>query len=864
MHSRVTLPIEGMTCHRCTGHVDRALRDVPGVVGAEVRLDDQAAIVDYDPLQTDRQALARAVVAAGYRVADDDRATVGDPVPAVIAEPASIGSRPLPIIELPSKPAAKSAAAAPRDAPSTRPKRVRLVIEGMHCAACVGRVEQALSGVSGVVSADVNLVLNEAAVRYDPTRASLAQLQSALAAGGYRAAPIDDPQSTDERAARQRRQATVWKIRFVTGLALLMPTAALHLVGGGHDTLVRWTTLVAATATLVVLGGPYFVGAWHRLRERSADMDTLVSLGVVAAYIAGLADFFAHRHSMYFMDGAMILVFVTLGKWLEAKAKHRTGSAIRRLLELTPQTATVVDGSRHRTVDVADVEIGTTVVVRPGEQVPLDGLVLTGASAVDQAWLTGESLPVEKHPGDDVFAGTINGDGSLHIRTTRRAEQTTLARTIELVRHAQETKPQIQRFADRIVRVFVPLVLVAAGFTLAAWAIAGDWRTGLSAAIAVLVVACPCALGLAVPTAIVAASGRGAEAGILFKDAAALEVAASLSYVVFDKTGTLTEGRPRVVDLVPANSRVETRELLSFAAAAQRLSAHPLARCIVQAAEERGIAIPDADRLSVVAGRGITAHSAASEILVGNEKLFADRGLPVAALADSLATARAAGKTPLVVAVGARLLGFITVADTIAPHAAAAVRGMHDLGLRTLLLSGDHRTTAEAAAREVGIDETIAEVFPADKAAVVRRLQADGAKVAMIGDGINDAPVLTAANLGIAVGHGADAALEAADVVLANHDLRSAVRAVQLGRLTMRVVRQNLAWALIYNVVLIPAAAGVAALWQAGDWRLPPAYAAAAMALSSVCVVLNSLSLRVRRWDSLELSATSRRPTSFV
>jgi Cu+-exporting ATPase len=850
MHSRVTLPIEGMTCHRCTGHVDRALRDVPGVVGAEVRLDDKAAIVDYDPLQTDRPALARAVAAAGYRVADDERATVGDAPPeaaavSVVSVPsADDGFHELPIVALQANPGA-----AARAARIGAPKRLRLAVEGMHCAACVGRVEQALTGVPGVVSADVNLVLNEAAVRFDPSRASLAQFQAALAAGGYRAAPIDDPHSTDERAARQRRQATAWKIRFVTGLALLMPTAALHLVGGGHDTLVRWTSLITATATLIVLGGPYFVGAWHRLRERSADMDTLVSLGVVAAYVAGLADFLAHRHSMYFMDGAMILVFVTLGKWLEAKAKHRTGSAIRRLLELAPQTATVVDGPRHRTLDVAEVEIGTTIVVRPGEQVPLDGLVLKGTSAVDQAWLTGESLPVEKHPGDEVFAGTINGDGSLHIRTSRGSEQTTLARTIELVRHAQETNPQIQRFADRIVRVFVPLVLVAAAVTFTAWAFAGDWRTGLSAAIAVLVVACPCALGLAVPTAIVAASGRGAEAGILFKDAAALEVAASLTHVVFDKTGTLTEGRPRVVDLVPASPRTETRELLSFAAAAQRLSSHPLARCVVEAAEERGIDVPAAERLSVVAGRGISAHCAAGEILVGNEKLFVDRGLDVAALAESLAAARMAGKTPLVVAVGGRLLGFITVADKIAPHAAATVRAMHALGLRTLLLSGDHRITAEAVAREVGIDETIAEVFPAEKAAVVRRLQAEGARVAMIGDGINDAPVLTAANLGIAVGHGADAALEAADVVLAHHDLRAAARAVQLGRLTMRVVRQNLAWALVYNIILIPAAAGVAALWHADDWRLPPAYAAAAMALSSVSVVLNSLSLRARRWD---------------
>jgi len=817
------------------------LRSVPGVAAAEVLLGEGAAIVEFDAGRTDRPALARAVEAAGYRVPDDDRLTVSDAPPAV-AQLLPIASSALelaPRVAEPRRPEARG----------SRTKQIRLAIEGMHCAACVGRVEQALADVPGVASAQVNLVLNEANVRYDSSRTSLERLEAAVAAGGYRATPLDDPQSSDDRAARQRRQAVAWKIRFFTGLALLMPLIALHFTGDTHDTLARWTTLLAATTTFALLGLPYFTGAWHRLRERSADMDTLVSLGVGAAFVAGLFDFFAHRHSMYFMDGAMILVFVTLGKWLEAQAKHRTGSAIRRLLELTPQTAVIVKGTRTETVDVAEVAIGTTVLVRPGERIPLDGLVLTGASAVDQAWLTGESLPVEKNPGDEVFAGTINGDGSLHLRTTRHADQTTLAKTIELVRRAQETKPQIQRLSDRLVRVFVPAVLLIALATLAAWSLAGDWRTGISATVAVLVVACPCALGLAVPTAIVVASGRAAEAGILFKDAAALEVAASLTHVVFDKTGTLTDGRPRVVDLVPVTPDVDERTLLSYAAAAQRLSAHPLARCVVEAAEAWGLTTPAADRLSIVAGHGIVAHSEAGEILVGNEKLMAERALDVRPIEHRLAEARAAGKTPLLVALDGRLLGFLTVADRISPHSADAVRRMHDLGLKTLLLSGDHRITAEAAAREVGIDETIAEVLPSGKEAVVRRLQSEGARVAMIGDGINDAPVLTAADLGIAVGHGADAALEAADVVLANHDLRSAARAVQLGRLTMRVVRQNLAWAVAYNIVLIPAAAGVSALWNEAEWRLPPIFAAAAMTLSSVSVVLNSLSLRIRRWD---------------
>ncbi|MCE9607644.1 MAG: heavy metal translocating P-type ATPase, partial [Planctomycetia bacterium] len=627
MNSRIKIPIAGMTCRRCADHVGEALRGVPGVASADVLLSEHAAVVEFDANSTNRPALAEAVAAAGYRVPDDERATRDD------ARPASENR--------------------PRAAPA-RTQRVRFAIEGMHCAACVGRVERSLMEVAGVASADVNMVLHEATVRFDAARTSLAQLESAVAGAGYRATPLDDPQSADERAARQRRQATGWKIRFFTGLALLLPLVILHLTGEPHGALARWTMLLAATTTLLVLGAPYFLGAWRRTWQRSADMDTLITLGVGAAFTAGVFDFATHRHSMYFMDGAMILVFVTLGKWLEAKAKHRTGSAIRHLLELAPLEATLVDGARLRTVRVEDVEIGTTLLIRPGAQIPLDGLVLTGTTAVDQAWLTGESLPSEKNPGDEVFAGTINGAGSLTVRATRRAEQTTLAKTIELVRHAQETKPQIQRLADRIVRVFVPGVLLVATVTAIAWLLAGDWRTGLSAAISVLVVACPCALGLAVPTAIVAAAGRGAEAGILIKEASALEVAASLTHVVFDKTGTLTEGKPRVIDLVVANASTDEREILSVAAAAQRLSSHPLARAVVEAAEERGLAIPAADRLSTIAGRGIVAHTATSEIIIGNEKLMEDRGFDVGPLRERLAAARAAGKTPLLVAVDKR------------------------------------------------------------------------------------------------------------------------------------------------------------------------------------------------------------------
>ena len=495
------------------------------------------------------------------------------------------------------------------------------------------------------------------------------------------------------------------------------------------------------------------------------------------------------------------------------------------------------------------------ILVKPGVRIPLDAVVASGSSSVDQAWLTGESIPIEKQPGDELAAGTLNGDGALTARVVRVAGKTMLAQTIELVRRAQETKPRIQRIADRVVGVFVPFVLLAALATFVGWALAGDWSTAISACTAVLVVACPCALGLATPTAIVVATGRGAESGILFKEATALETAAQITTVVFDKTGTLTEGRPRVMRIAALAPAIES-EVLATAAAVQRLSTHPLAACVVAAAEQRKLAIPAADRMQTIAGRGVVAIAAdGTRILVGNEKLLAEEQLDASSLAADVAAARATGGTPLFVAKESadakqmQLLGVLFTADAAASTARAAIEQLHALGLKTVLLSGDHRTTAEAVAREVGIADVIAEATPAQKLAEIRKLQEGGARTAMIGDGINDAPALSAAELGIAVGHGADVALEAADIVLAAADLRAVARCVRLARATLRVIRQNLFWSFAYNLLLIPAAAGLLVVVFGPAWRLPPIAAAAAMALSSVTVVLNSLTLRMRRID---------------
>ncbi len=836
MLQELDLPVAGMTCERCVAHVTAALRQVPGVTAADVSLELRVAHVAFDSQQTDKAALRRAVEQAGYQSPADADVMKAPQLPAR-SELLQLGGM------LSSPKESKPQVAPPPEAAAKR----TFAIEGMHCASCVGRVEQALKSAPGVVSAGVNLALQEGWVRYDPKAFRSGAVEAAVQAAGYTARAVAEAAQSHELARRQDFEVRQWKQRFLIGAALLLQIIATHYAGH-HETAYRFLLLLGASTLQLLLGTPFLQGALRRARHGTADMDTLVALGSGTAFVAGVVDWFAHRESMYLMDGAMILVFVTLGKWLEAKARQRTSAAVRKLLDLAPPQALVAVGNRTRLVDVADVEVGATILVRPGARVPLDALVVSGASAVDQSWLTGESIPVEKVAGDEVHAGTINGDGSLSARVTRPAGHTTLAHTIELVRRAQESKPQIQRFADRVTAVFVPIVLAIAFIALAGWALAGDWRTGLSAFTAVLVVACPCALGLATPTAVIVASGRGAESGLLFKDASAIEAAAAITAVVFDKTGTLTEGRPRVVEITTLPG-VEQETLLKYAAAAQQLSSHPLARCITAAAEERDVIVRPAKQLSTVAGQGIVAEDSEGTTLVGNEKLFVAHKIDLAMISSALDAARHAGGTPLVVARDGKLLGYLSVADAVSPVAREAVAHMHALKLRTLLVSGDHRTTAEAAARAVGIDETIAEVLPAEKQAIIKRLQAEGERTAMIGDGINDAPALAAADVGIALGQGADVALEAADIVLNNQDLRTAARAVQLARLTMRVIRQNLGWALVYNVVLIPAAAGVLAPWFGASWRLPPSVAAAAMALSSVSVVLNSLSLRVRSLD---------------
>jgi Cu+-exporting ATPase len=571
-------------------------------------------------------------------------------------------------------------------------------------------------------------------------------------------------------------------------------------------------------------------------------MDTLVALGTGVAFISGIWELFHSHHGMSFLDAGMILTFITLGKYLETRARGRTSEAVRRLLALTPSQATVQRDGAWVAVPLEQVRPGVSMLVRPGDRVPLDGEIVAGYSDVDESWFTGEPIPVDKKPGDTILAGTVNGQGALTARVLKPAGETALARVIALVQNAQQSKADVQRLADRVVARFVPTVLAIALATGIVWAIAGDPAMGLSCAVAVLVIACPCALGLATPTAVIVASGRGAEMGILVKDAAALEMAARVSAVVLDKTGTVTAGRPEVVGISPAPGKTAS-ELLGLAATAEQLSNHPLARAVCQKARGAGLILARGDQLTVRPGEGVVASAGKRRILVGNEQLLEshDIGLDadVVRAADQM---RHEGRTLLFVARDSEYCGMLAVADVVLPESREAVEQLQGMGLRVVMLSGDRRVSVESVARAVGVTEIIAEILPEGKQNEVRRLQQSGELVAMVGDGINDAPALAAADLGVAMGSGADVAIETAAIVLTRADLRSVPAAIRLARTTLRTIRQNLVWALLYNVMLMPAAAGV--FVPLAGIRVPPVLAAAAMAASSVSVVTNSLLLR--------------------
>jgi Cu+-exporting ATPase len=734
-------------------------------------------------------------------------------------------------------------------------------VRGMHCAACVGKVERALRGVPGVGDAVVNLATERATVQWDPQRADVPALANAVAAAGYelaKAPPAAAPGTAAEdreqalRAAEQRRL----RARVLVGIVLSIPIVigSMAEIFPWAPAWLRhpWTLLLLATPVQFWVGADFHRGFLRDLRHRSASMSTLVSLGTNAAYVFSVAvtlwphAFMALGAMPYYETAAVVITLVALGRWLEARARGRTSEAIRRLVALAPRTARVLRDGHDVDVPTSDVVVGDLVRIRPGERVPVDGEVVEGASTVDESMLTGESMPVTKEPGATVFSGTVNRTGSFVFRASRVGAETTLARIVRLVEEAQGSRAPIQRLADRVAAVFVPVVLVIAAATFVGW-----WAFGpppsllyaLTNAVAVLVIACPCAMGLATPTAIMVATGRGAELGVLVKSAEALETLAGVDTMVFDKTGTLTVGRPTVTDVIPAPG-VGEDEVLALAAAAEQGSEHPIGEAIVTRAKERGLALPPVTEFVTVPGQGIDALAPDGRLLLGNRALMDARGVDVTTLAARAGALAQARKTGVYLAVAFRPLGLIAVADPLKPQARTVVSELRRRGIDVAMLTGDDRRTAAAIASEAAIERVLAEILPEDKAREIARLREHGRRVAMVGDGVNDAPALAQADVGIAMGSGTDVAIEAAGVTLMRGDLRGVVAAVDLARRTLRIVKENLVWAFGYNVVLIPVAAGL--LYPLWGVLLSPILAGAAMAFSSVSVVTNSL--RLKRW----------------
>jgi Cu+-exporting ATPase len=783
-------------------------------------------------------------------------------------------------------------AAATPDSPTDS---IRIPVSGMTCAACSARVQRALQKRPGVADASVNLMMKTATVRFDPRAVTPNDLVDAIRDTGYGAQLASPDQSAfEEQEARDRATAEEFRelktkaiVSGVVGAIAMVVSMPLMSHVGASDPFMRWAAaaldpafhrafpwlyrlpmqavtaalMVATLAVMLWAGRHFYTRAWAAFRHHSADMNTLIAVGTGAAFlfsvVATLAPQVFYQRGLapdvYYEAVIIIIALILTGNAVEARARTRTASALRALVHLQPKTARVVrpgpGGDLEIDAPIETVEAGETVIVRPGERIPVDGEVLSGESAVDESMLTGESLPVQKKPGDTVVGGTINRTGAFRYRATTLGADSVLARIVKLMRDAQGSRAPIQRLADRVSGIFVPVVLSIAIATFVAWyVVAGDAPVvrAFAAAVAVLIIACPCAMGLAVPTAVMVATGKGAELGVLIKGGEALQRAGDLRTIVLDKTGTVTEGRPAVTDIVPSPAATRgADELLRLAASLETMSEHPLADAIVRYARERKIALVAPEAFQSSTGRGASGAVDGAALVVGNAALMAASKIDTAPLAGTVEQLAADGKTPMYVAIDGALAGVVAVADPIKDTSREAIRRFHSLGLEVVMLTGDNRRTAEAVARQAGIDRVIAEVLPDGKVAEIARLQAEGKVVAMVGDGINDAPALAKADVGMAIGTGTDIAVEAGDVVLMRGDLRAAANAVALSRRTMRTMKQNLFWAFIYNVIGIPVAAGV--FYPALGLLLSPILASATMAFSSVSVVTNSLRLRGAR-----------------
>ena len=823
---RVHLPITGMTCAACAGRIEKSLSKAKGVRKASVNLATSRATIEYDPAATGIKQLAATVKDVGYGTTGTVKADF--------------------IVDDSARPSG-----------SAQP------------------LEKYLSARRGVADVSFNLANMRVSVEYLPGATDSATIRRAIEDFGYsvREAIGGPDAASDEgsEAAARRAEYVDLRRRFWIAALLSLPILVMAMSHGRIAALdfggAAWVQLALATPVVLYCGIHFYRGAWAALKHRAADMNTLIAIGTGAAYVysivatvapdliaaSGAVDSMqgmsgvnqAPMAPVYFEAASVIIALILLGRMLESRAKGRTSEAIQRLMKLQAKTARVVRDGKETEIEIEQVVPGDILRVRPGEKIPVDGVITEGTSAVDESMLTGESLPVEKATGDEVFGATLNKTGAFDFRATKVGNETALQQIVKLVQDAQGSKAPIARLADVISGVFTPVVLCVAVVTFAAWFILAPPEIRFTMAlvnfVAVLIIACPCALGLATPTAIMVGTGLGAEHGVLIKGGESLETAHKLDTIVLDKTGTITKGEPALTDVVPFGD-ADKQELLRLVASAERNSEHPLGEAIVRAAEEGGLALEAPSTFQAVPGHGIEATIGGRLLLLGNTKLMRDRGIPFSdaeSRADALALE---GKTPMYVAIDGQLKGLIAVADQIKPESRAAIGAMREMGLDVVMMTGDNKRTAEAVARQVGIDHVLAEVLPEGKADQIRQLQQGNSRVGMVGDGINDAPALAQADVGIAIGTGTDVAIEASDITLLRGDLRGVVTAIALSRATIRTVKQNLFWAFIYNVVGIPIAAGL--LYPVTGWLLSPIIASAAMSLSSVSVVTNSLRLR--------------------
>jgi len=804
----VTLPITGMTCANCALNIERGVKKLEGIKQTNVNFAAEEAMVSFDPKALHPRDILKRIHDSGYTV------------PTVESE---------------------------------------FPVTGMTCANCAMNIERALNKkVPGVVNASVNFATERVSVEYVPTVSTMEEIISAIKKAGYGAVPPEGVLDAED-AEQLARQAEIKNQtqKFIVGVVFALPLFVIsmlrdfNLIGmWSHAPWVNWFFLILATPVQFYTGKDYYVGGYKSIRNRSANMDVLIALGSSVAYFYSLAVllFPSLGTHVYFETAAVIITLIKLGKLLEARTKGKTGGAIRKLIGLQPKTATILDNGVELEIPLTRVKVDNIVIVRPGERIPVDGIVLEGESAVDESMLSGEPLPVDKHPDDMVVGGTINGEGLLKFKATRVGKETALAQIIKLVREAQGSKAPIQALADRVAAIFVPTVIGLSIITFALWwGITGDFVPAMIRMVAVLVIACPCALGLATPTAIMAGTGKGAEKGILFKKGEALENATKLDTVVLDKTGTITMGKPAVVDILPVDEAIESEEqLLKLAASIEKGSEHPLGKAIVNEAIERGIDLWEPKNFKAWGGLGVEGQVNGDSFQLGKPNWFNELGVDLSSIQDKIHNLQSQGKTVMLLVQNKDPMGILSVSDTLKPESKSAIELLHKQKLRVIMLTGDNQQTAQAIASEVNIDDIFSEVRPEEKSSKIRELQEKEHKVGMVGDGINDAPALAQADVGLAIGTGTDVAIETGDVILSSGSLTGISRAIRVSRQTMSTVKQNLFLAFVYNVVLIPVAAGVLApflFFPVFLRQLHPILAALAMALSSISVVTNSLRL---------------------